>query len=90
MVYNITIIYGGEILLNIFESVYQTFEMQTKAPENISLMLNNAHLVLEKLSGETTSQEKFLTMIQGNSFGGVDITDSSIKNNSDFIVNLWD
>jgi len=77
-------------LLNIFESVYRTFKMQTKAPENVSLVLNNAQLVLEKLSGEKTSQEKFLTMVQGNSFGGVDITDSSIKNNSNFIVNLWD
>lgn len=53
--------------------------------------LNNANTVLERLqSKEKGFQERFLTMVQGNTFGGVDITDSNIRNNSQFIIDLWD
>lgn len=62
-----------------------------KTNEENFINLNNASIVLESLeSQEKGFQERFLTMVQGNTFGGVDITDSNIKNNSRFIIDLWD
>lgn len=62
-----------------------------KTNEENFINLNNANIVLESLeSQEKGLQEQFLTMVQGNTFGGVDITDSNIKNNSRFIIDLWD
>ena len=63
--------------------------VETHTKSNIEL--NNAKTVLDSLqSKENFSQELFLTMVQGNTYSDVDITDSNIKNNSHFIVNLWD
>lgn len=54
------------------------------------LAFNNARAVLDDLQSEREDcQEQFLTMVQGNAFSGVTITDSNIGNNSRFIVDLW-
>lgn len=53
--------------------------------------LNNAKTVLENAKANKNNFDgKFLTIVQGNSFSGVNITDSNIKNNSRFIIDLWD
>lgn len=58
---------------------------------NDEISLNNAAAVLEKLKSRDSDLEgDFLTMVQGNTFGGVDISESNIHNNSRFIVDLWD
>lgn len=55
------------------------------------ITLNNANTVISKFKSQGTDYEdSFLTMVQGNSFGGVDISESNIRNNSNFIVDLWD
>lgn len=55
------------------------------------ITLNNANTVIDKFKSQGTDYEdSFLTMVQGNSFGGVDISESNIRNNSNFIVGLWD
>lgn len=55
------------------------------------ITLNNADNVIENLKSKTKDcEDDFLTMVQGNSFGGVDISESNIENNAKFIVELWD
>lgn len=62
-----------------------------KSNEENFINLNNGSVVLESLeSQEKGFQEQFSTMVQDNTFGGVDITDSNIKNNSRFIIDLGD
>lgn len=54
------------------------------------ITLNNGKTIIDKFkSQETDYEDTFLTMVQGNSFGGVEISDENIHNNSQFIVNLW-
>lgn len=56
-----------------------------------NLKLNNAGEILDKLQAHgSESSLRFLTMVQGNTYSDVKITDSNIKNNSRFIVDLWD
>ncbi len=51
---------------------------------------NNADSVIEELEAKDLDYKNgFLTMVQGNTFGGVNISDENIRNNSHFIVNLW-
>lgn len=58
--------------------------------ENV-IELNNAKTVLDNVkSNQDSIPIHFLTLVQGNKFGGVDITDSNIENNARFIVDLWD
>ncbi len=58
--------------------------------ENV-IELNNAKTVLDNVkSNQDSIPVRFLTLVQGNKFGGVDISDSNIENNSRFIVDLWD
>lgn len=55
------------------------------------IVFNNADAVIDKLKFQGTDyEESFLTMVQGNSYGGVEISESNIHNNSHFIVELWD
>lgn len=64
-------------------------EMETRTENTIKL--NNVDAVIERLkSQESDYEESFLTMVQGNTFGGVEISESNICNNSRFIVDLWD
>lgn len=59
--------------------------------EKNQITFNNAKVIVDRLKSEGTDyEEKFLTMVQGNTFGGVDISESNIRNNSQFIVDLWD
>lgn len=52
---------------------------------------NNADKVIKDLKEKAQSFDgKFFTMVQGNSFGGVSVSDSNIRNNSQFITDLWD
>ena len=52
---------------------------------------NNANEVVKNLEAKAQSFDgKFFTMVQGNSFGGVTISNSNIQNNSQFITDLWD
>ena len=53
--------------------------------------LNNGSAVVAKIeaSGEALISE-FFTMVQGNSFGGVQLSDTNVQNNSKFIADLWD
>lgn len=60
------------------------------SPES-HIFLNNADEILKKLNSQKSDyEENFFTMVQGNSFCGVDISESSIHDNSHFIVGLWD
>ena len=55
------------------------------------IKLNNAQDVLNFFSADNTvAQEGFLTMVQGNAYSDVEITENNIKNNSNFIVSIWD
>ena len=55
------------------------------------IKLNNARTVLKALSMENIEpEESVLTMVQGNEYNHVEISDTNIKNNSQFIVSLWD
>lgn len=59
--------------------------------ETNDYIFNNAELLVEKYTSQSTDiDENFFTMVQGNTFGGVTISDSSIKNNARFIVDLWE
>jgi len=54
------------------------------------MSLNNAKEVLNKFkSAKDDYEENFLTLVQGNTNSGVDVTESNIRNNSQFIVDLW-
>lgn len=56
-----------------------------------TLTFANAQDVLERiLSSHGDRQGKFLTMVQGNTYSDVKITDTNIKGNSDFILDIWD
>lgn len=56
-----------------------------------AIELNNAKTVLDNVtSNQDSIPVRFLTLVQGNKFGGINITDSNIENNSRFIVDLWD
>lgn len=56
------------------------------------LSFGNAQEVLESLQTSHTAdgKELFLTMVQGNAYSEVEITDSNIKGNSKFILDMWD
>ena len=59
-----------------------------KDNENV-IELNNAKAVLDSVtSNQDSIPVCFLTLVQGNKFGGINITDSNIENNSRFIVDL--
>lgn len=58
---------------------------------NECILLNNAHVIVDKFESQKEDYaETFLTMVQGNNYSDVDITDSNISNNAHFIVGLWD
>jgi len=59
---------------------------------NVRIQLNNADDVLKKFSSQTEEKSEglFLTMVQGNTYCDVTITSGNLKNNADFIVDLWD
>ncbi len=55
------------------------------------LTLNNAEDVLLSMqSPAKNNQNLFLTMVQGNAYNEVVITDTNIKDNSKFILDMWD
>lgn len=65
-------------------------EKELDATIENQIVFNNGKAVVDKfISQETDYEDTFLTMVQGNSFGGVEISDDNILNNSEFIVNLW-
>lgn len=62
---------------------------ETNTENNI--IFNNANALIDKLKAQGTDyDESFLTMVQGNSFNGVETSESNIHNNARFIVDLWD
>ena len=80
----------------LFNYLYSmVFEMRKEngniTKESKTISLNNAQKVLEVFSsGDVSAYEDFLTMLHGNSFNGVNITEANINNNSRFVVDLWD
>lgn len=64
----------------------------TKSNVGSPIELNNADFLVDKFASKQKGvyNDKFLTMLQGNTYSDVDITDSNIRNNSHFITNLWD
>ena len=79
---------GTKVLVN-----YSAFTMKKKVETNIEnhITLNNANAVIDNLKSRGMDYEdSFITMRQGNSYGGVNISESNIHNNSNFIVGLWD
>lgn len=55
------------------------------------IIFNNANALINKLKAQGTDyEESFLTMVQGNSFSDVEISEPNIHNNAQFIVDLWD
>lgn len=56
-----------------------------------NIELNNAQDVLDYFSSEdSVNTNGFLTMVQGNTYSDVEITDDNIKNNSSFVMSIWD
>lgn len=56
-----------------------------------NIELNNAQGVLDYFSSEdSVNPNGFLTMVQGNTYSDVEITDDNIKNNSSFVMSIWD
>lgn len=65
-------------------------ENNVEVMNNRNITFNNADVVLDKLkSKETESEETFSTMVQGNTYKDVIISEKNIENNSKFIVDLW-
>ena len=57
----------------------------------INIDFNNADLVLEQFNkGEQNDDQKVLRLIPVSNFNEVEITDSNIENNSNFISNIFD
>lgn len=55
------------------------------------LTFNNAEEVLKSLQTPVEGeQELFLTMVQGNAYNNVVITDANIRGNSKFLLDIWD
>lgn len=55
------------------------------------IVLNNAHSIVKKFETQGNDfEENFFTLVQGNKYTRVDVTDSNISNNARFIVDLWD
>lgn len=55
------------------------------------LIFNNAEDVLRSLQMPAEGEEeRFLTMVQGNAYNNVVITDANIKGNSKFLLDIWD
>ena len=67
--------------------------MEKEVNEVISgyITLNNGNAVVEKLASQGDKHEDvFFTVVQGNSFGGVHLSDENIHDNSKYIADLWD
>lgn len=59
--------------------------------EGSMLTFNNAKEVLSSLQAPVEEeQELFLTMVQGNAYNNVVVTDANIKGNSKFLLDIWD
>jgi len=57
----------------------------------INIDFNNADLVLEQFNkAEQNDDQKVLRLIPVSNFNEVEITDSNIENNSNFISNIFD
>jgi len=57
----------------------------------INIDFNNADLVLEQFNkAEPNDDQKVLRLIPVSNFNEVEITDSNIENNSNFISNIFD
>ena len=53
------------------------------------IVLNNAHSIINKFETQGDEfAENFLTLVHGNKYSDVSVTDSNISNNAQFIVNL--
>lgn len=67
------------------------FKSERELSAESVLTLNNAEDVLLSMQSPAESdQDLFLTMVQGNAYSEVMITDSNIKGNSKFILDMWD
>ncbi len=67
------------------------FKSERELSSESVLTLNNAEDVLLSMQSPAESdQDLFLTMVQGNAYNEVMITDSNIKGNSKFILDMWD
>jgi len=72
--------------------------MTNKKKENLNyktplkIKLSNARDVLEQLDRRRLTpkrEEIFYTLVQGNTFSDVDVTEENINENSDFITDCW-
>lgn len=67
------------------------FEMENNTSMDNNIQLNNARSVVERLEAQKGEfVENFLTMVQGNTYSDVSVSESNIVNNAKFIVDLWD
>lgn len=67
------------------------FRSESGFSEESVLTLNNAEDVLLSIQSPAESDKGlFLTMVQGNAYSEVVITDSNIMGNSKFIMDIWD
>lgn len=67
------------------------FEMENNTSMDNNIQLNNARSVVERLEAQKGEfVENFLTMLQGNTYSDVSVSESNIVNNAKFIVDLWD
>lgn len=67
------------------------FEMENNTSMDNNIQLNNARSVVERLEAQKGEfVENFLTMVQGNTYSDVSVSESNIVNNAKFIVDLCD
>ena len=66
-------------------------KLNTNAQTGVEYQFNNADKVLKNLEKKTHNFDgKIQSLFQNGSVGTVTISDANIRNNSQFIVDLWD